>query len=221
MVCTSSPYKAPALWGQWKHPGQFSVSRTPFPWSVFNERQQGIAYVEPQGRKMSFEALAEQIRAAASDQRVRVLGAVIGVIDQNMHQIGLGTAGLHGLVEVWRNTRQLPSLVDELIGFGFSVFLTADHGNAFGRGFGKPDVGETAEQRGERAHIFRHKTFRDTLAPGYPGAIEWPAIGLPEDYFPLIAPYGTCFLPEGKEAVSHGGVTLEEVVVPFVRIDAR
>lgn len=47
---------------------------------------------------------------------------------------------------------------------------------------------------------------------------EWPQIGLPRDYYALIAPYGACFMPEGKEAVGHGGIALEEVMVPFVRI---
>jgi hypothetical protein len=112
----------------------------------------------------------------------------------------------------------LAALVDELIARGFAVFLTADHGNVHGRGVGKPNVGVTAQQRGERAHIFRNKDFRDNTAPSFPDAIKWPQIGLPQDYFPLIAPYGACFLTEGKEAVSHGGIALEEVMVPFVRI---
>jgi hypothetical protein len=180
--------------------------------------ERAIRYLQPQGKKESFEPLAAAILGAADDDAVRVVGAVIGLIDQSMHQAGLGTPGLHGLVEVWARTNQLARLVDALVERGFAVFITADHGNTFGRGFGKPDVGATAQQRGERAHIFRNKDFRDNTAPLYPNAIEWPQIGLPHDYFPLIAPYGACFMPEGKEAVSHGGIALEEVMVPFVRI---
>lgn len=182
--------------------------------------ESAIAYLKPQGKKESFEPLADDILDAADDARVRVIGAVIGVIDQNMHQIGLGTAGLHGLVDVWARTKQLSQLVGGLLEREFAVFITADHGNVFGRGFGKPDVGATAQQRGERAHIFRNREFRDRTAPDYPDAIEWPSIGLPEDYFPLLAPHRCCFIPEGKEAVSHGGIALEEVMVPFVRLRA-
>lgn len=196
--------------------------REPVHWSNFwQDRglpERAIRYLKPQGKKESFEPLAADILGAADDSAVRVIGAVIGLIDQNMHQIALGTPGLHSLVETWGRTRQLKMLVDALIQRGFGVFITADHGNTFGRGFGKPDVGATAQQRGERAHIFRNKDFRDNTAPLYPDALEWPQIGLPQDYFPLIAPYGACFMPEGKEAVSHGGIALEEVMVPFVRI---
>lgn len=196
--------------------------REPVHWSNFwQDRglpERAIRYLKPQGKKESFEALAADVLGAADDSAVRVIGAVIGLIDQSMHQVGLGTPGLHGLVEVWSHTKQLAGLVDALVQRGFAVFITADHGNTFGRGLGKPDVGTTAEQRGERAHIFRNKNFRDNTAPLYPNAIAWPQIGLPHDYFPLIAPYGACFMPEGQEAVSHGGIALEEVMVPFVRI---
>ena len=196
--------------------------REPHLWANFWQDQalppHAIRYIKPQGKKESFEPLADSILAAADDNRVKVIGAVIGLIDQNMHQVGLGLPGLHGLVDVWAKTKQLSNLVGGLLERGMTVFITADHGNTFGRGFGKPNVGVMAQQRGERAHIFRNKDFRDMTAPLYPDAFEWPSVGLPEDYFPLIAPYGWCFMPEGKEAVSHGGIALEEVMVPFVKI---
>lgn len=208
-------------------PMEFATSiegthREPVHWSNFWQYrglpERAIRYLSPQGKKESFEPLAAEVLGAADDRAVRVIGAVIGLIDQSMHQVGLGTPGLHGLVEVWSRTKQLAGLVDALIQRDFAVFITADHGNTFGRGFGKPNVGATAEQRGERAHIFRNEYFRESTATLYPKSIKWPQIGLPQDYFPLIAPYGACFMPEGREAVSHGGIALEEVMVPFVRI---
>ena len=197
-------YREPHLWGNF--------------WQDRGLPAHASRYIKPQGKKESFDRLANDILEAASDVRVKVIGGVIGIIDQSMHQVGLGTAGLHGLVKVWTDSRQLRELVDGLLKQGVTVFITADHGNAFGRGMGKPNVGVTAQQRGERAHIFRNEAFRDKTALLYPNAFEWPPVGLPEDYFPLIAPYGSCFLPEGKEAVSHGGIALEEVMVPFVKI---
>lgn len=196
--------------------------REPHHWSNFWQdrglAERAIAYVKPQGVGESFEVLAERILSAADDEGVRVIGAVIGIVDQNLHGVGLGTAGLHSVVDVWAKSGQLPEIVDKLLQRRFAVFITADHGNAFGRGIGKPDVGVTAQQRGERAHIFRNKDFRAGTVGQFPGAIEWPSVGLPDDYFPLLAPYGACFIPEGKESVSHGGIALEEVIVPFIRI---
>ncbi len=196
--------------------------REPQLWSNFWQdrglQRNAIRYVKPQGKKESFQRLANDVLGAADDPHVKVIGAVIGLIDQNMHQTGLGTAGLHGLVEVWANTNQLQRLLGDLLQRGVTVFITADHGNVFGRGFGKPSVGVTAQQRGERAHVFRNRELRNKTARLYPDAIQWPSVGLPEDYFPLIAPHGSCFLAEGRETVSHGGIALEEVMVPFVKI---
>jgi hypothetical protein len=210
-----------------RFPLEFSASiegthREPQLWSNFWQdrglQRSAVRYIKPQGKKESFERLASDVRGAAEDPRIKVIGAVIGLIDQNMHQTGLGSAGLHGLVDVWANTQQLHRLLDDLLRTGVTVFITADHGNVFGRGFGKPNVGVTAQQRGERAHIFRNSELRNKTAQQFPDAIEWPSVGLPEDYFPLIAPYGSCFLAEGRETVSHGGIAIEEVMVPFVKI---
>ena len=53
----------------------------------------------------------------------------------------------------------------------------------------------------------------------FPDAIEWPAVGLPEDCLALLAPGRTAFVREGERIVGHGGVPLEEVVVPMVEIE--
>jgi len=208
-------------------PLEFSASsegthREPQLWSNFWQdrglQPSAIRYVKPQGKKESFERLAGDVQGAAKDPRIKVIAAVIGLIDQSMHELRLGTPGLHSLVDVWANTKQLHRLLRDLLRGGVTVFITADHGNVFSRGFGKPNVGVTAQQRGERAHIFRDRGLRDKTAQQFPDAIEWPSVGLPEDYFPLMAPYGSCFLAEGKETVSHGGIAIEEVMVPFVKI---
>lgn len=49
-------------------------------------------------------------------------------------------------------------------------------------------------------------------------AICWPGFGLPQGYSVLLAGGRSAFVSEGEEVVSHGGISLEEVVVPFVRI---
>jgi hypothetical protein len=46
---------------------------------------------------------------------------------------------------------------------GFEVILTADHGNAEGTGIGKPNVGATADERGERVHVFSDALLRSNV----------------------------------------------------------
>lgn len=190
-------------------------------WSTFWQdhglHEQAVRFVRPQGDGESTHSVLQRLLDAA-EPNVTALGGVIGFIDQSLHHVVRGMPGLHAIVDEWADSRELSVTVDELLHRGFAVFVTADHGNAFGRGIGKPNVGVTAHQRGERAHIFRNESFLENTAAQYPGAIKWPQIGLPSDYFPLLAPHGACFIPESKESVSHGGISIGEVMVPFVRI---
>jgi hypothetical protein len=87
------------------------------------------------------------------------------------------------------------------------------------RGIGRPKVGETPEVRGERALVFAYEALRDQAAAAVPSSIVWPGPGLPEDYFVLLAPLGGAFTTIGAEIIAHGGISIEEVVVPYVRLE--
>jgi hypothetical protein len=108
--------------------------------------------------------------------------------------------------------------LDALLDHGFEVVLTADHGNVEGFGVGKPNVGATADERGERVQVFRDALLRSNVASKYSGSLEWPNIGLPEEYLGLMAPPLRAFIGEGKRTVAHGGICIEEIIVPFVTV---
>jgi len=46
-------------------------------------------------------------------------------------------------------------------------------------------------------------------------------VGLPEDYLALIAPPRAAFVQEKKRTLSHGGISVEELIVPLVHIERR
>jgi len=176
-----------------------------------------IAYVCARGQEAD-TALLERVKEKTRDRRVRVLGMVVGKVDEMIHGEVMGTDGMHAGVRHWSERGALTILLDELFDAGFAVTLTADHGNVEATGFGRPDVGVTADAKGERVHVYRDEAIRARVAAAHPGSVEWPPLGLPADYLALIAPARRAFVPEGRETVAHGGVCLEEVVVPYVRI---
>ncbi|MFN3480686.1 MAG: hypothetical protein ACK415_09915 [Thermodesulfovibrionales bacterium] len=49
-------------------------------------------------------------------------------------------------------------------------------------------------------------------------AIEWPSVGLPDDFLPLLAPDRMAFIKEEDKIVGHGRISIEELIVPFVNI---
>ncbi len=184
-------------------------------------KKEEIFYVAPQGKKEETGEYQDAVLEAADHPKCRVLGAVIGTVDQNMHQTDMGTTWMHDMVRNWARGGGLQKILDRLLEHGFEVYLTADHGNVWGRGIGKPDVGSTAKQRGERAHLFEHEAIRASVHEDFPGSLEWPRHGLPADLWALIAPDRACFMKTGHAAVSHGGIALEEVVVPFIHVRGR
>jgi len=83
---------------------------------------------------------------------------------------------------------------------------------------GKPREGVLVEVGGKRARIYETKGFRQEAQQTFPQTIEWPDTGLPAGRHVLLPEGLNAFTDPGKRIVSHGGVSLEEVVVPFVTI---
>jgi hypothetical protein len=44
---------------------------------------------------------------------------------------------------------------------------------------------------------------------------------LPANYRPLLAPGRTAFVTAGTRMVGHGGISLEEVIVPWIKVVAE
>jgi len=86
---------------------------------------------------------------------------------------------------------------------------------------GRPREGATAELRGERVRVYSDPRLRDQIKERFPESLEWPPVGLPEDYLALIASNRAAFVRAGERFVGHGGISIEELLVPFVQIDRR
>ena len=153
--------------------------------------------------------------------KVRVAGLVVDKVDRIMHGMEMGTAGMQNQVAQWAGQPYFGDLLDLLLDRGFTVFLTSDHGNIEASGCGRPDEGVVADLRGERVRVYPDVSLRKAAKLRFPDAIEWPSVGLPEDYTVLLAPSRKAFVPESQHTVSHGGISIEEIIVPFVRIERK
>ncbi len=187
-------------------------------WEEYGLRQSEIGYLIEGRNRLDAHFLAE-VHRAADDHRLRVLGIVVNKIDEAMHGTTTGSGGLHAIVRQWAQGGTFGQLLGILTERDFRVVVTADHGNIEAVGMGRLDAGALVGERSVRAHVFRNENTRAAAAARFQGTIEWPrGIGLPTDCFPLLAPGRRAFLKEGRHAVGHGGISLEEVIVPFVRV---
>jgi len=162
-----------------------------------------------------------EVSELISRPNLRVVGFVIDKVDRIMHGMELGSAGMHNQVRQWVKQGFMRDLLDLLQTQGFQVYLASDHGNIEARGVGRPAEGAVADLRGERVRVYPDPRLRTKVKERFPESLEWPSVGLPEDYFALIAPPRAAFVRAGETLVSHGGISLEELIVPFIRIDRR
>jgi hypothetical protein len=194
--------KEPALWAQfWADQG-------------FTPNQ--VVYIKGLG-----DGGLETVSEALSHPKARVAGLVVDKVDKIMHGMEMGTAGMHNQVGQWARQPYLSSLLDLLLDRGFRVYLTSDHGNVEAVGCGRPAEGAVADLRGERARVYPDPALRGKVKERFPSALEWGTVGLPEDYLALLAPARQAFVQEKQRTVSHGGISVEELIVPLVRIERR
>ena len=159
-----------------------------------------------------------EIGTAVENPTLKVVGVVVNTVDDIMHGMELGAGGMQSQVRQWAESGVLAQAVSLLMDSGFRVFITSDHGNTEATGIGSPQEGVTAETRGQRARIYSEAILRKQVKGLFPDAVEWDPIGLPADFLPLLAPAGAAFAPQGKTVVCHGGLSVEEVIVPLVEV---
>ncbi len=157
-------------------------------------------------------------KEASQDRSVKAIAVTLYTVDEIMHGVQLGMPGMFGQVAQWASTGALGSVVQSLLSRGFRVFLGSDHGNTEAVGIGSPAEGAIADTKGQRVRIYPDTTLRSNVAGAYQDAILWQSHGLPVDCYPLLAPPGKAFVHEGATVVTHGGLSIDEVIVPFVEI---
>ncbi len=159
-----------------------------------------------------------KVESALANPRLSVLGVVWNKVDDIMHGMQMQTAGMHNQVRLWASQGHLHRLLVRLQDEGFAVYLTADHGNVTATGVGNPREGVLVETEGKRARVYDRPEFRDEVAGKFPESLRWPGYGLPPARHVLLAGDLKAFTDAGDEIVAHGGIALEEVMVPFVAV---
>jgi len=197
-----------------------TTNKEPALWTQFWV-DQGLTPQEISFAKGLGAGTLEGVEEIVARSRTRVVGLVVDKVDKIMHGMELGTAGMHNQVRQWAAQPFMASLVDLLLENGFRVHLTSDHGNIEAAGCGCPAEGAVADLRGQRARIYPDSLLRGQVKERFPDALEWPPIGLPEDFLALLAPGRSAFVREAERLVGHGGASLEELVVPLVQIERK
>ena len=160
----------------------------------------------------------DELTTALSASSLKVAGIVVDMVDELVHGAQLGKRGVARLIDHWCESGFVERLFTRLHELGYHVYLTADHGNVDAIGSGRINQGVAPELRGERVRTYRSQPMVEQSAQAYPSAVHMPLPGLPADFLPLFAGPRSAFVTEGEQLVVHGGISVEELIVPFVKV---
>lgn len=164
---------------------------------------------------------------AIDSRRTHALCLVSTVIDDMVHGATQGAADVQASLGVWldqtdqlqQRAQWIEELIQQLLDNGYSVMLTSDHGHVEAIGMGQPQEGVAAVSRSKRARLYTSPDLARNVKEGYPTTILWHDDKLlPPDLWVLMPQGRIAFATRGEQVVSHGGLTLEEMVVPLVAI---
>ena len=162
------------------------------------------------------EQLAE-LEEAIARPTTKIAGIVVDMIDEIVHGAMLGKRGIAGQINAWCETGFVEKLFLLLMEHGYQIYLTADHGNVDAEGIGRLNQGVVSELRGERVRTYRSETLAASVPPEI-DAFRFDSPGLPSDFLPLYAGSRGAFVSKGEKIVAHGGASVEELIVPFIKI---
>ena len=66
--------------------------------------------------------------------------------------------------------------------------------------------------------VYRSEALLGESTTTNPGTVRLDIAGLPANFMPLYAGGRTAFVSNGEQVVVHGGISVEELIVPFVKI---
>lgn len=158
--------------------------------------------------------------------RVEALCLIDDTLDKLTHHATLGAADQQSSLRLWLEagrepgSERLEQLIAGLLARDFTVFIASDHGHVAALGFGQPSEGLLAQTRGKRARLYADRLAAQRVQTAFPDTILWENDSVnPPQLFGLMPAARQAFAPSGEWVVTHGGLSLDEVVVPWIRID--
>lgn len=143
---------------------------------------------------------------------------IINDIDDLVHAQQQGKIGMYRDVELLTRQRKLYKTVTRHLDLGYDIYITSDHGNATATGMGKLiGTGVEIETKSKKMLVLKNFADKLSLIEKYK-MIEYPKYYLNKEYDYLICDNNTSLDSKDTKVITHGGISIEEVIVPFITI---
>ena len=159
-------------------------------------------------------SLKEKTRISDALCQGKPLAVVDVSWDDRGHSIDADTESISEVAASWASKCAVAEVIREAITFGYRVVVTSDHGQAVGRGIGLPNLGNAIETRSKRCLLFSDSASLHSVKAL--GIADFKPMSVGSKSNILYAPNGSSFHHGDSSQVSHGGLSLEEVIVPVM-----
>ena len=189
------------------------------PWKQANEKKEFVSSVRELGYADEQIGYERGYDAQFSDF-VKCGAVIIMDCDEMVHAQKQGKKGMYQDIKLLSNDGKLAALVKRLLKKEFDIYITADHGNTTCTGVGKlTGAGVEVETKSRRMVVLKDFADKEALRKKA-DLVDYPGYYLPKEFDYAICDTGVSFDTKGEQILSHGGITLDEVVVPFIKIKA-
>lgn len=189
------------------------------PWKQSKEKAEFVTCAKNLGYK---DGQIEYARGYEAEfgSFVKCGAVIINDVDDMVHGEKQGRIGMLHNMTVLADQKKLAEMVRRFTKDGFDVYISADHGNTLCTGIGKlTGTGLEVETKSHRMVVLQDFADKDALLQKY-GMIDYPKYYLDKDLDYLICNVGESFDVKGEEVMTHGGISIDEVIVPFIKIKA-
>jgi len=188
-------------------------------WINQGRRRKRVAYLN---LKMAgdFEELRQVV-----DSKNEVLGVVVNFFDDIMHSakdLKVGKRVFYDTLISYLNNSATDEFFEVLLEAGYRVFVTSDHGNVDAAGIGVRSPKALVEAYAKRVAIFDQKSIAQAFASKHTAhnLTLFRPIFLPDNLYPVYPPADGLFASQKTASISHGGLSVEEMIVPFIEVVA-
>jgi len=174
---------------------------------------------------LSLDRSSDQL-ADLNNPAVKVWCLIDDTIDKLSHNAVLGAVDQQASLGLWldpkheENSLMIEKVINGFLEKGYEVFICSDHGHVESTGFGQPSEGLMAQTRGKRARIYKDRLAAERVQQGFSESLLWSDDGLLPHEMTVLMPFRkNAFTFAGERVVTHGGASIEEMIVPFIQIN--
>jgi|GEM_PF-3798438 len=149
------------------------------------------------------------------------IGIIFNLVDNLIHQfknMDKSKKLFQNNLSIILGDTELYKIIVKFLEQDYRVFITSDHGSVWCRGMGLKQDKHLLEERAKRACLFNNELLAKEFVEKDRELRMFSCKEIFDDQFVVFSPWRKMFGNVDQNEITHGGMHLEEVIVPFVEV---